>query len=181
MERKNIISMSHYSITVYRSSKNVQKEPKLLATQFKIIHDITNCAVNLCKWNVIDSERCEYCNVQNSMIHSFVECPATRQGIKDVFEIIDPYNKKSIEEITTLDFIFGVQNSALNLIILILKKYIIHIRSFKQAFIPNVVVKQILQRVRIDEKTLRIETFLSKWQDFNIVMQLSRALYPIDG
>ena len=115
------------------------------------------------------------------MIYSFVECPATRQGIKDVFEIIVPYNEKSIEEITTLDFIFGVQNSALNLIILILKKYIIYIRSFKQAFIPNVVVKQILQRVRIDGKTLRTEAFLSKLQDFNILMQLSIALYPLDG
>ena len=62
---------------------------------------------------------------------------------------------------TENDIIFCVQNSTLNLIISILKKYIIHIRSLKQAFIPNVVVRQIVQRVRIDEKTLRTKHFLS--------------------
>ena len=99
-------------------AKKCTQEPKLLAIQFKIIHDITNCVVNLCKWNISDSDKCECCNAQDTMIHALTECPFTLQGVTDVFNIIDP-DRKITEEMTDFDFIFGVQNSALNLIILI--------------------------------------------------------------
>ena len=91
------------------------------------------------------------------MIHALTESPSNLKGIREVLDIIDSYRKMS-EEITKFDFIFGVQNTAINLIILIIKKYAIHIRSYKQAFIPNVVVKQIIQRVRVDEKNPKNRT-----------------------
>ena len=50
--------------------------------QFKIIHDITNCVAGLCKWNISDSDRCKYCNVQDTLIHALTECPSTIQCIR---------------------------------------------------------------------------------------------------
>ena len=91
-------------------AKKCTQEPKLLAIQFKIIHDITNCVVNLCKWKISDSDRCEYCSIQDTMIHAFTECPSTLQGIREVLDIIDPYKKcqKKLQNLTSF-LVFRIQ------------------------------------------------------------------------
>ena len=71
-------------------------------------------------------DRCAYCNGQDTMLRAMSECTFTLNGIRDIFSIIDP-QKRFINNITKIDFIFGVQHSALNLVFLILKKYIIYV------------------------------------------------------
>ena len=63
-------------------------------------------------------------------------------------------------------FIFGVEDPALNLIFLLIKRYIIYVRSYKYLFVPQVVVNQILKRICTDKGNLSDIMFCSKWNAF---------------
>ena len=59
-------------------------------------------------------------------------------------------------------FIFGVEDPALNLIFLLMKKYIMYIKSYKLSFVPKVILNQILQRICADKGNLSYRMFCSK-------------------
>ena len=60
--------------------KQCTSEPKLLATQFKIIHDITNCKSNLYKWKITENDLCDFCltSTKDDVLHSLGECDSTK-------------------------------------------------------------------------------------------------------
>ena len=69
--------------------------------------------------------------------------------------------------------IVGVEDPALNLIFLIIKKYIIYVRSYKLPFVPQVVVNQILQRICSDKGNLSDRLFCNKWNSFLDMVKLA--------
>ena len=154
--------------------KKATKEPKLLALQFKIIHHITNCSENLYKWKITQSDKCDYCNngEKDSMIHALTQCEFTLNGLQDVLKFIDPQGM-FIYSLDITHFIFGVEDPALNLIFLIIKKYIIYVRSYKLPFVPQVVVNQILQRICSDKGNLSDRLFCNKWNSFLDMVKLA--------
>ena len=42
-------------------AKKCSQEPKLVALQLKIVYNIINCNVNLFKWNISNTDTCEFC------------------------------------------------------------------------------------------------------------------------
>ena len=59
------------------------KEPQLIAFQFKIIHNIVNCASNLKKWGIRDSNVCTYgkrrnIDIDDNLVHALVDCQTTQ-------------------------------------------------------------------------------------------------------
>ena len=61
--------------------KKCTREPKLLAVQFKIIHNITNCKSNLFKWRISENDTCDFCtsNQRDDLIHALCKCNHTKQ------------------------------------------------------------------------------------------------------
>ena len=68
-------------------AKQCTKEPKLLAFQFKLIHNIVNCRSNLRKWNISDSDTCEFCShgVPDDIIHALCQCEYSTKFLTDIF------------------------------------------------------------------------------------------------
>ena len=72
-------------------AKRCSTEAKLLAIQFKIIHNLVNCNGNLYKWKISDTDLCEFCNlsVKDNIVHALYECPSTAKALVSIFSLID--------------------------------------------------------------------------------------------
>ena len=148
------------------------KEPKLFALQFKIIHSITNCKYNQCKWQIADNDICDFCTAdkQDDIIHALCECEHTKSVLTEIFKVIDQLNRfLSMMEIE--DFLFGVEHSALNVMILLIKKYILEIRTYNLTFSVSYIMHQIYIRIILDKKTMMCDKFTEKWCDFYHLVQ----------
>ena len=147
-----------------RNTRNTIKEPKLVALQFKILHNITNCRANLNKWNIAPTDICEFCNenVKDDIVHALFNCANTKKCILEVFAIIDP-SRNVCQTIESEEFIFGVKEPALNTIFLLLKQYIMSTRTHKSVFSPNVLLKRVLRRIYSDKVKQSEATFNKKW------------------
>ena len=149
-------------------AKKCTQEPKLIALQFKIIHNIVNCNANLFKWNISSTDICELCGAgeKDSIIHVLSKCAVTKLFLSDVFDMIDP-NQRFVHSIDIESFIFGVHDSALNLMFLLIKKAIIGSRSYKQYNSPAVLYRNVLRRILSDRSTLTDIKFQQKWQEYS--------------
>ena len=163
----------------YRSLTLVRictKEPKLLAVQFKIIHNIVNCKSNLHKWNISEGDICEFCKTseKDEIIHALCKCEHTKQFLKEIFRKIDPFNT-CLGIMQMESFLFGVEDPAQNVIILLIKKYILNVRTFKLKFSINNIMNQIFTRIVLESKTMIWESFFNKWQGFqNLIEQAQK-------
>ena len=57
------------------------------------------------------------------------------------------------------NFLFGVEDSAQNVIILLLKKYILNTRTYRLKFTMDYIIQQICRRIVLDKKTMCLEQF----------------------
>ena len=96
----------------------------------------------------MQSDKCDYCynEEKDSMIHALTQCEFTLSDLRDPLEFIYPQGM-FIYSLNIQHFIFAVEDPSLNLIFLLIKRYIIHLRSYKLSFVPQVVVNQLLQRI----------------------------------
>ena len=105
-------------------------ETYLQSLQFKIIHRYFPCNYILCKWNLLDNNKCAYCNAVDTLSHYFAECESLRVFWKSLkswflrtFEFIINF--------TPLDILLGIPNYGknndimnLNFVILFAKHFI---------------------------------------------------------
>ena len=59
-------------------------------------------------------------NQRDDLIHALCKCNHTKQFLNELFKLIDPYNRFS-SGMEIEDFLFGVENAAQNVIMLLLK------------------------------------------------------------
>ena len=127
----------------------------------------TNYNSNLYKWKIRDTDICEFCksSEKDTIIHALCRCSVTKTFLTDVFDLIDPC-KVFAHKIETEDFVFGVHDSALNLMFMLAKKAIIRTRTYKQFNSPQSLYRNILRRVISDKATLSEIQFHLKWQHY---------------
>ena len=148
-------------------TKKSTSESKLLALQFKIIHNITNCRENLKRWNLSNDEICEFCDlkINDNLKHSLFECEFSKIIINEVFQLLS-FQKERLSQIQCEEFIFGVEDSALNLVFLIIKKRLIEARTYKRKVSINSIENEILKRIYVDRMKMNICKFRRKWDNF---------------
>ena len=168
---------------VYKSLlliKNSVKEPKLLAIQFKIVHNITNCGSNLVKWKIKCDKMCEFCddNVTDTLMHSLFECKTTKSWLRSIVLLLnsDPI---STENVTPDLYLFGSIDGAFNLIFMIIKKYILLARCKIINFSPNLILKEIYKRIIHEKLHTKIAKFHKKWSLYPNLMTGSEQYLEI--
>ena len=75
--------------------------------------------------------------------------------------------------------LFGVDDSALNVITLLLKKYILNARTYKLKLTMAYISQQIFRRIVLDKKTMRLEHFTKKWQNFQNLVEQAQNYWEI--
>ena len=142
-------------------------ESKLLALQFKIIHNITNGREILKRWSLANDEICEVCDlkINDNLQHSLCECEFSKILINKVFQLLS-FQKKRLSQIQCEEFIVGVGDSTLNLVFLIIKKRLIEARTYRRKVSINSIENEILKRIYVDGLKMNICKFRRKWNNF---------------
>ena len=73
----------------FRKISNI-KDKKIAEVNYKIIHNILPCGVNLLKWKKKDNDKCEICGNKETIEHLIFECPYAStlwSKLQDTFNI----------------------------------------------------------------------------------------------
>ena len=123
---------------IFKGIHLISNEPYLQSFQYKIVHRILNCNKNLYNWKIKESPECIYCNDIDSIEHHLFYCKNARLLWKDIYKLLNRIFKPNLKEPGVCEIIFGVhideisnsaENYCRNLVILIGKWYINHMRS----------------------------------------------------
>ena len=144
-------------------AKQCTKEQKLIAIQFNIIHNIINCKSNLHKWKITENDVCKFysSNKRDDLIHALCKCEYTQHFLDNIFRKIDHANRFS-GRMEIEDFLFGLEDSAQNVILLLIKRYILNVRTHKLRFLIIHIFQQIYKRIMLDRKMMSSVKFMEK-------------------
>ena len=104
------------------------RETKLQSFQFKVIHRIIACKKWLYMQNILETDKCETCNIEDNLIHFFVECRLVTTFWKMLENWWNRLAKNKVK-ITTKHIIFGFYYDKsyfcnINYVIILAKWYI---------------------------------------------------------
>ena len=127
------------------------------------------------KWKIKDTNLCSFCDTESpdDVVHEFTTCSWTRRAIAEVARNLGLTSK--FRHITKKDLIFGVEESSLNNILLILKRVIHTTRQNESVFNVEILKKEKYKRIISDEKTLNANKFKSKWSKHNTLLTEAKA------
>ena len=141
---------------------------RLLSFNFKLLHRLVNNNYNLNKWKIKDTSYCELCsdNKIDDTVHALVDCRWTCDKIELFLANIDP-NREIFGRLDWKKWLFGVNDLAVNLLILVMKMYICQVRSSTKIFSVETLRKQIYYRILTDKKVLTETRFKLKWSKYD--------------
>ena len=126
---------------------------RLLGFNFKLLHRLINNNYNLNKWKIKDTSYCELCsdNKINDTVHALVDCTWTCDKIELLLANIDP-KRDIFGRLDWKKWLFGVNDLAVNLLILEMKMYICQVRCSTKIVSVETLRKQINCRILTDKK-----------------------------
>ena len=144
----------------------ILREPYFQSFQYKILHRIVNCGDNLFKWNIIDSPKCHYCTLIDTIEHHFYYCEVSQAFWENLeMKLKDIYDTEL--KLSICDILLGLnlENSSLshciNTVIIWGKWYInknknLHNSVYIIDFLKIIKSKlQILEKVYSKEKKIK--------------------------
>ena len=148
-----------------------------MSLQFKVVHNITNCGVNLKKWGIRDSDLCLFCdeNVSDTLVHALVDGKKSRELIEDVFDLLN--TNYLLDNITQKEYLFGVNDPACNLLCLTINSYLYRKRMLNDGFSVRELLNDIYKRIITDKHTLSDGQFHTKWGEHELLLELSLQYY----
>lgn len=111
----------------YRLMFKIALEPKLREFQYKQLHFILNTNLLLKKKNIVESEKCEFCNTENETIyHLFYNCIVVKTFWSKVAKYWIEVTKNTKLELKEKDIILGNLefSDLLNFVVILGKSYI---------------------------------------------------------
>ena len=166
--------------TFYKSlpqTKVSTNESRMLAFQFKIIHNIINNYENLHKWGITETNECQFCNAKtkDDIPHEFLACTWTQNII---MQILNEFNLiEKFQTISNTEFLFGVADKSINNIILVIKYTIHMLRQQSRPFHMLGFKRELYKRIISDKRTLNKKIFDSKWESFPQVVQEAQIFF----
>ena len=145
-----------------RIIRNCTTDTKLIAFQFKIVHNIVACKANLFKWEIATTENCDYCQERDDLMHSLVQCPASVILISEIYALL----QISCVRFNIYGFLFGCNDQAIDLINLIIKYLTWKSRFYYTNLSVNYVKNEVLFRIKADKSILSEKNYNTKWQEF---------------
>ena len=65
----------------------------LLTFHYKVLNDIVASGDNLFKWKIKDSEKCQYCNEKDTLLHCLWECPKSKDWLENCLVYVSNENE----------------------------------------------------------------------------------------
>ena len=152
--------------TLYQSfeyAKQSTRDTRLLTFNFKLMHRIINNNSNLTKWNMKSNPCCTFCSDHeiDDTKHALINCTWTYQKLALILDSLDP-DRDWGRTVNTKTWIFGVANPSVNLLLLIIKKYLCDVRSGLYSFSIHKLQREIYMRILSDKKFMNPIDFETK-------------------
>ena len=173
VEKPTSVVMWHDTYTISNDTvlgsmeltKKSTKEALLISFQFKVVHNIVNCASNLAKWSIKDSNLCKYCRNNNldkvdTIVHALIDCPKTKEWLNCIYNAI---HSTTLPNLNMEEILFGVEDRADNLLCIIIKKYICDIRGNDGNFCTEVLLRKVYMSIVSEKNSLKENRFGIKW------------------
>lgn len=124
---------NHLCLNVYKATR----ETKLQALHFRILNRIVPCRAYLAQLRILDSDACQFCNNQDSLLHFFYECPLVKSFWMSIQQWFVRIEDLHLEALTSKDFLLGLPQHAhnarkINAILISTKFFIYRQRLFHQ-------------------------------------------------
>ena len=153
----------------YPNFKRSCRDTKLLTFQYKILNDLVATNKNLEKWGVKNSELCESCSQEDqedTLWHSLCECPSSVNIMTEITTLLN------LQQFDAKSFIFGTNDKALNLLLLIAKHMIWRSRFFTRQFKISEYIAEAKLHITADANKMSDAKFVNKWENFIFIMEL---------
>ena len=151
-------------------TKDSFSETKLLGFQYKVLNGYLAVGTTLCKWQVKENSLCKVCSETDSIVHCLVSCQQRQKSLKEVNDSLS-FCECGEFDFTEKDFILGVPNIAINMLLLITKQYISKVRYFDLKFNLYSLRIEFFKRVLIDKKRLSNRKFEAKWSNYHKLIE----------
>ena len=160
----NITDIEYYNSFMY--AKAATKDSNLLSFNYKILNKLLNCRYNLDKWKIISGPYCNLCNENkiDDTVHALVDCNWTCNIVEKILNDLDPDRNWGIL-LNWKKWIFGIDNPAVNLIILIMKYHIVKSRNENITFSLLKVKSDIFVHILSEKKFIKPAKFYMKWSN----------------
>ena len=97
----------------YTIPNRTVSDSKICVFQYKLLNRILPCKYNLCKWKLLDDDKCTFCNETETIEHLFYYCSQSKRFIAQVEDWLNRTYGKHYS-ISVIDFLFGVPLSSLD-------------------------------------------------------------------
>ena len=139
---------------VYKLPFKTVSEPYLQSFQYKVINRILNCNERLKKWNIKDSEKCDYCDNVDTIEHHLHTCEESQKIWCHLQKwLLD--NLGTSLPFTVCEVMFGlttmssVEFNIINFLILLTKWYINRTKSQNQKLYFIDLLSVIREKIKI--------------------------------
>lgn len=158
------------------NARLAMKETHILATQFKIIHNILAIGTHLKKWGIQQTNKCSACGETEDIVHVLWECPQTKAIYSELKNMIDKeFFSDNIQ--TAESIIFGTADIQANNILLIIKHTIYQLRQNKTTFNLQIFRKELTYRMLSDRRSMNENQFNMKWLNLeHVTLSLEEEL-----
>ena len=150
---------------VYESlplNKKSTSEPRLLEFQYKILNGYLAVGTTLEKWNIKSSNKCRYCNEEDTIFHCLFLCSETHKWIIEIQNYLRSVSI-NFENVNLQKYILGSYDEALNVLLLVIKHYIWKVRHFETKFNINSLLYEIHKRYLCDIGYMSSKRLKLKW------------------
>ena len=140
---------------IYNSVRKICKENRLKEYHFKFIHRIIITKKELHRFGVKSDDNCLYCGEQDSIDHTFIECPFTKRFVKTCIGWFNDTNGSQFN-LTTDELLFGIPNPSsvllkkLNYTLLFMRRSINIRKLNEEALILTDFISKIKSRYRLE-------------------------------
>ena len=153
-------------IFVYARSKRYSSTS--ISCRFHL-NDLVATNKNLEKWGVKNSALCESCSQEDqedTLWHSLCECPSSVNIMTEITTLLN------LQQFDAKSFIFGTNDKALNLLLLIAKHMIWRNRFFTRQFKISEYIAEAKLHITADANKMSDAKFVNKWENFIFIMEL---------
>ena len=129
------------------------------------MNNIVSSGDNLFKWKINDSDKCQFCNDKDTLLHCLWECPKSKYWLENCLLYVSNENE-SYEINSTIEYLLGRNNAPLDHILLFTKFFIWKIRFYSEKFYMRAYKSNLKYRILLEKGCLSDAKSVKKWSSF---------------
>ena len=174
---------------MFENISKITISAKLRDFQFRLLHKKIPSNYELHKWKLKTTDKCDFCDSRNSILHTLLECNHVRTMWEKIRNFLNQYCTNDNEfNFGVADIIFNTVHAKpshiCNMLILISKQLICRYKCKKQKVNYSNFIAEVRMQERIEyflaKQTNKVNFHNVKWNKLRIDVQFNRETHHVD-